>query len=297
EIEDELGADKLPFDSRFNPNWDNKNLPLLSKLSATLLTTKQNTPDKTESISKCNPNSQQKLRTIGQYSAKTSDSYWIKGLPIMLKGNARIHYYQSLFPHIDETTSFKTVQDMTLDSSILKSPEKSISENFEIMLTKLRDLQLGLAPRFRDEDFLYTKLLQACKRNSVCELACFKPAPTFEGLIIDLRASTALKSESKDVENKEPQIYYTDRRYKSRPTRNYQTPYDKNNSEKSRKCFICKKSNCWSSKHTDEEREKHRNKWQKKFQVKVNHRYNQYLVEGLDEIPEQEDSSDAKIEA
>ncbi|RKF87932.1 hypothetical protein GcM1_084004 [Golovinomyces cichoracearum] len=206
---------------------------------------------------------------------------WVKGLPIMLKGNARIYYYQSLFPHIDETTSFETVvskiktnfegaeyqrtvletwQDMTLDSSILKSPEKSISEIFEIMLTKLRDIQLGLAPRFRDKDFLYTKLLQACKRNSVCELACFKPAPTLEGLIIDLRASITLKNESKYVENKEPQIYYTDRRYKSRPTRNYQTPYEKDSSGESRKCFFCKKINCWSSKHTDEEREKHRNK-------------------------------------
>ncbi|RKF84285.1 hypothetical protein GcM1_125005, partial [Golovinomyces cichoracearum] len=58
EIEDQLLADKLPFDSRFNPNWDNQNLPLLSKLSAMLLTTKQNTPDKTESISECDPNSQ-----------------------------------------------------------------------------------------------------------------------------------------------------------------------------------------------------------------------------------------------
>lgn len=366
EIEDQLVADKLPFDSRFNPNWNNQNLPPLSKLSATSLTTKQNISDKTEIISKCDPTSQQQLKTLGQYSAKTSDSFirsngreladmaksyfdedkysgsqdrfdfkltifkdicqrinlaedkWIKGLPIMLKGNARTYYYQSLFPHIDETTSFETIinkiksnfegaeyhrtvletwQDMTLDSSLLKSPEKSISENFENMLTKLRDLQLGLAPRFRDEDFLYTKLLQACKRNSVCELACFKPAPTLEGLIIDLRAPISLKSESRAVENKEPQIYYTDRRYKSRPARNYQTTYNKDNREEPKKCFICKKNNCWSSKHTDEEREQHRNKWQKKFQAKANSRYNQYLVEGLDEISEQEDSSDAEIEA
>ncbi|KAI6248725.1 hypothetical protein HI914_02446, partial [Erysiphe necator] len=156
-----------------------------------------------------------------------SEDKWVKGLPIMLKGDAKKFYYQSIFPHINSLTDFNTIinkiksnfegaeyqrtfletwKDTTLDSLILK------------FTCHARDLQLGLAPRYRDEEFLYTKLLHACKKNQACELACFKPAPTLEGLITDLRASISLKNNSKSnqyiADNSDS--YYTDRRYKSR---------------------------------------------------------------------------------
>ncbi|RKF84200.1 hypothetical protein GcM1_140003, partial [Golovinomyces cichoracearum] len=87
----------------------------------------------------------------------------IKGLPIMLKGEAKKFYYQSLFPHINNLTNFDEIvnkiksnfegaeyqrtilenwQDITLDSFILKSPKKPLSENSEDLLAMLRDLQL-----------------------------------------------------------------------------------------------------------------------------------------------------------
>ncbi|POS83082.1 hypothetical protein EPUL_003736 [Erysiphe pulchra] len=72
----------------------------------------------------------------------------IKGLPIMLKGDAKEFYYQSLFPHINNLTNFDEIvnkiksnfegaeyqhkilenwQDITLDSFTLESSEKLLT--------------------------------------------------------------------------------------------------------------------------------------------------------------------------
>ncbi|RKF74673.1 hypothetical protein GcM1_238084 [Golovinomyces cichoracearum] len=120
---------------------------------------------------------------------------------------------KAIFPNINDLASFDVTsnfegpeyqrtalekwQDTTLDSTVLNTPEKNLPENFEKMLSFLRDLKLGLAPRYRDEDFFYTKLLQACKKFPACELVCFEPVSTLKGLIADLRASVALKNNTK----------------------------------------------------------------------------------------------------
>ncbi|KAI0990903.1 hypothetical protein K3495_g17284, partial [Podosphaera aphanis] len=56
------------------------------------------------------------------------------------------------------------------------------------------------------------------------------------------------------------------------------------------------KYDCWSSNHTDKEREQHRRKWQKGVQDKANRQYDQYLAEGcVNDQPEE--PSDSEIEA
>ncbi|RKF78038.1 hypothetical protein GcM1_214015 [Golovinomyces cichoracearum] len=123
-----------------------------------------------------------------------TEDKWVRGFPIILKGEAKIYYYQAIFLNINDLacfdvavnkiksnfegpeyqrTAFEKWQDTILDSTVLNTPEKRLPENFEKMLSFLRDLQLGLTPRYKDEEFLYTKLLQACKKNPACELACF----------------------------------------------------------------------------------------------------------------------------
>ncbi|RKF64178.1 hypothetical protein OnM2_020098, partial [Erysiphe neolycopersici] len=202
-----------------------------------------------------------------------------------------------------QRTILENWQDITLDSFTLKSPEKPLSENFEDLLAMLRDLQLGLAPRYRDEEFLYTKLLHAW-------------------LITDLRASISLKNKGKGSQYlaSNSDSYYTDRRYKSRPvdsknvtrqsqntlllpqfnSHSSQSSVNKNSTEQPKRCFICKKYGCWSSNHSDADREKHRKNWQRDMQNRANRRYDQYLVEGCDDDQEDEDEQiidDATIEA
>jgi hypothetical protein len=75
----------------------------------------------------------------------------------------------------------------------------------------------------------------------------------------------------------DPAVYFTDRQYYRRPqqpsrTRQY-TPSNRSYRppQKTKKCFVCHKEGCWSSNHTQEERDKSR----KKFENRIN----QYIVE------------------
>lgn len=325
DIKEQLISDTTNFDSRYNPNRNNPNLSLIPEKTSENKDSLQTGQefikkdlDKSKEFrfSQSSPNLTSHIRELAdmtkfyteeeKYSGSQDrfdfkltifkdicekvnlpEDKRIKGLPIMLKGDAKKFYYQSLFPHINNLTNFDEVankiksnfegaeyqrtilenwQDITLDSFILKSPEKPLSENFEDLLAMLRDLQLGLAPRYRDEEFLYTKLLHACKKNQACELACFKPASTLEGLITDLRASISLKNNSKASQNPATNLdsYYTDRRYKSRPvnskndtrqsqhnlllpqfnSHSSQSSANKNSTEQPKRCFICKKYGC-----------------------------------------------------
>ncbi|POS84537.1 hypothetical protein EPUL_004867 [Erysiphe pulchra] len=381
EIKEQLISDTTNFDSRYNPNRNNPNLFLIpektsenndslqtgqefikkdldkskefrfSQLSPHLTSYIKELADMTkfyteeEKYSGSQERFDFKLTIFKDICEKVNlpEDKRIKGLPIMLKGDAKKFYYQSLFPHINNLTNFDEIVNkikskfegaeyqrtilenwlgITLDSFTLKSPEKPLSKNFEALLAMLCDLQLGLAPRYRYEEFLYTKLFHPCKKNQACELACFKPASTLEGLITDLRASLSLKNNNKNSQYLANNLdsYYTDRRYKSRPvnsknvtrqsqhtsllpqfnSHSSQSSVNKNSTEQSKRCFICKKYGCWSSNHSDADREKHRKNWQRDMQNRANRRYDQYLVEGYDDDQEDEDEQiidDAIIEA
>lgn len=245
---------------------------------------------------------------------------WIQGLPIMLKGDAEKYYYQSIYPKITDMVPFESIiaklkvnfegieyqrgilqewQDTSLQKIVQENPQQSISQNLESLLSQLRDLQLGLAPRFRDEEFLYIKTIEACKKVPACRLACFKPSLTLEGLITDLRTSVALQGESPEqLTHEDAEQLYTDRRYKGHRPQNRDRFQKKDSgiaaspaNTSAKACFICKKIGCWSTKHTSEERKKHR----EDFQKQVNRRFDQYMAEGDDEEPQQ--SSDSELEA
>ncbi|POS82146.1 hypothetical protein EPUL_006350, partial [Erysiphe pulchra] len=112
----------------------------------------------------------------------------------------------------DDYTWVMTALNDLLEDSQIPKPWCFITDGTHL-LAMLRDLQLDLVPRYRDEEFLYTKLFHAC------ELDCFKPTPTLDGLMTDLRASLFLMNNSKDSQYLATNLdsYYTDRRYKSHP--------------------------------------------------------------------------------
>ena len=77
----------------------------------------------------------------------------------------------------------------TLTRMISKNPDKSKLECLELMLNKLRTAQRGLTTQYQNENSLRDQVLNACRGIEECNLALFKPAPTFEGLCADLRAA------------------------------------------------------------------------------------------------------------
>ncbi|KAI0996916.1 hypothetical protein K3495_g11267, partial [Podosphaera aphanis] len=210
--------------------------------------------------------------------------FFREAFSIMLKGSAREYYHMYLLSEelsFDEMiirikTHFETAErqrlmmskwrNITLRRTIEQNPSKSKAECFEMIVLQLRKVQLGLPDRFRGDLSLRDAMIDAVRDIRECSLACYKPAATFEALCADIRASIATEEYFKNnaslpaskssyplsPEHIHHQLY-TDHRYGGgkMKQKEYYT-----SSRNSKKCFVCKKEGCWSSKHTPDEKNK-----------------------------------------
>src|SRR6266568_2295411 len=219
----------------------------------------------------------------------------------MLRGLVLNHYYTNL-KNITLTLSFNQIYDATCNyfkgpkyrrsilgqwnSTTLKSiisksenTSKSTLDCLQLLIKELKHLQYGLDPDLRTDKFLHNKLINACQELPACQYACFKPSDSLTGLINDLRSSITTFEKS-NSEN--PQAFFTDRRYHRqypRSPRRTQSSSSGRYASSKKRCFVCHKEGCWSSKHSREERDE----LKKKFKDRLNHRFNKYAKQYITE--------------
>src|SRR6266516_285391 len=232
----------------------------------------------------------------------------VKAYPTMLRGLALDHYYTNS-KNVAQVLSFDQICDATRNyfegpeyrrgilgqwnSTTLKSimskgenAGKSTQDCLQLLIKELRHLQHGLDPDLRTDKFLHNKLINACQELPACQYACFKPSDSLAGLLNDLRSSIATfeKSHSENT-----QTFFTDRRYHKHPrplsfrsfrsfNRNQPSLSGRHTSSKKR-CFVCNKEGCWSSKHSREERDESRKKFKERFSRRFDRQASQYIAE------------------
>ncbi|KHJ30594.1 putative glycosyl [Erysiphe necator] len=191
---------------------------------------------------------------------------------VMLKDAALQHYHATFNSENppDLSTLYQTIKsnfegkeyqqsmlvkwnEMSL-KTVLKDIESSDVEiALNTLITNLRQIQMSLSPEFQSDKFLFAKILQACRTYPSCSIACSTVMDdTVATLTNRLRSniSTWKSQQNFAIEqyiehnDGEANIHFTDRRYK----RNQRT-------ERQRKiCFVCRKEGCWSTRHSDSER-------------------------------------------
>lgn len=231
------------------------------------------------------------IKLCNQMGLRTSDTQR-EAFFIMLKGEALRYYFNGIEewtrlgidPILAVKSNFENEEHLryvqsqwdstTLPNIMSKNPDKPIPECLEIMLRDLRKLYDKLRPELRNDINLHSKLVSATRLVPACHAATGKPSPTTTGLIQDLRSSVNQYEDSKQVVAQHPtDAYYTDRRYHGRQSRSPyrgRSPYGNRLPQDSRRhrassqsrppkrCFVCKKPGCWSTNHTEEERRKAR---------------------------------------
>lgn len=153
---------------------------------------------------------------------------------------------------------------MTLARAIDASPKKSTAECFEILLEGEQKTQRVLSREYQTDAMIRDNMIGARREIEECSFACFKPASMLEKYYADIRLSTitASMTDKKDCVVLEktnessffyrPSILWNNSVERSRLNPSY---FDnKHNGNCIRKCFVCKKANCWSIKHSTEER-------------------------------------------
>lgn len=134
-----------------------------------------------------------------------------------------------------------------------------MEESLQLLIKELRHLQHGLDFEFRTDKFIHNKLINACQDVSACQYACFKPSDSLAGLLNDLHSSIITHQKAHPTE-----VFFTNRRYhkfdnsrhtQSQPTRSYGGGGFCGGGGRNKKCFVCQKKGCWSTKHTKDEQQ------------------------------------------
>jgi hypothetical protein len=172
----------------------------------------------------------------------------------------------------------------------IENEEKSMNECLQLLIKELRHLQHDLESILCIDDFIHNKLINACQKISACQYACFKSSETLTELINDLKSSIATYQKAHFIEFffLIEFIFFIDRRYhrnfssrinqnREYQNRRYQNRRNQNRTKKV--CFVCQKEECWSTKHTRNEREDAKRKFKNRFVDQMNKRIDQYIAE------------------
>ena len=192
--------------------------------------------------------------------------------------------YDKLHNHFDTKTNHQQYWSdwttLTFARCKQENPDKSMLEVLEIMIDKITLAQRALGIEFQGETMLHTAIVRACRGQPELEPAMFNQKESCEGLYSDLRAAVQVAADRKFGQYIQNQTldehlyedtYYTDRKYNSfRPTRgrgNFRRgvrgrpslgrarllPRTTDFRDRKRRCFVCGKEGCWSSKHPKQE--------------------------------------------
>src|SRR5579871_1486997 len=214
-----------------------------------------------------------------------------KAFPTMLRSLALDYYYANIVnKHLDfdgicnaitnyfEGPEYKRSvlskwNSTTLRSVINSNTGKSTEECLQILISTLRHLQHGLNHDLRTDHFFHNKLINACQDIPACRYACYRPSDSLSGLINELRSSIITFEKSQLESN---QTFLTDRRYHFPNRENRQR---KQTRYRKKRCFVCNKEGCWSTKHTKEEQEDSKRRFKERFTRNFNRFTRQYITE------------------
>jgi hypothetical protein len=161
---------------------------------------------------------------------------------------------------------------------------KSAEECLQLLIKQLRHLQHGLNSKLRSEKFIHNKLINACQDVFACQYVCFKLSDSLIDLINDLRSSIVIYQKINSSNFTETfETFFTDRRYHknfSLRIDNFSSRINQNHRYLSKKkCFVCHKEECWSTKHSKNERETTKQKFKNRlnrFFIRIDHYISEY---------------------
>jgi hypothetical protein len=239
--------------------------------------------------------------------------------PTMLKGLAQAHYYNcslSTKPFDAACTHMRNFFEgpeyyrknltewnaITLQGFIDSNPEKSLLQCLQLLIDKLCKQQHAIDVELRTPRVLTNKLVTACQGVPACRIAISNPSEELATLINKLQSSIV----AWEKENPGPaanQTFFTDRRYyhdQNRDRNRGHRPGRYTNDKPKARCYICRKEDCRSWKHTETEREKAKETWRRKFNDNTKgrfaNRFEERFKQYIAECEEAEDDEDSEID-
>ena len=233
-----------------------------------------------------------------------------KAFPTMLKGLALDYYYSNInkrttlmldeicyamrayFEEAEYEKGLLSRWNGTTLKSVINRTEnegKSMEECLHLLIKDFRHLQHGLDSEFCSDNFIHNKLITACQEIPACQYACFKPSNTLAGLINDLQLSIVIFYKANSSET-----FFTDRHYYRHPST--QRPQPRSSYNRKKKCFVCDKEGCWSSKHTKDEREESKKRYKERIREHFSRHFDKQSAHYIADYERTESDSDNDLD-
>jgi hypothetical protein len=146
---------------------------------------------------------------------------------------------------------------------------------------------------FDSRNSLTISLLMLVRTSSFVNRFVLKLSDSLVDLINDLRSSIVIYQKANSIETFE--IFFIDRRYhKNFSSRiiNFQARSNQNRRYLTKKkCFVCQKEECWSTKHSKDERETTKQKFKNRFFIRIDHYISEYERTNLSSSYSEDDSN------
>jgi hypothetical protein len=215
---------------------------------------------------------------------------------------------KNYFEDVEYRRSILTkLNNLTLKSVVTSNEDKSVEECLQLLIKQLRHLQHDLNSKLRSEEFIHNKLINASQNVFVCQHACFKLSDSPIDLINDLRSSIVIYQKTNSSNLIETfETFFIDRRYHkncslrtdniSSRINNFQLRIIQNRRYSTKKkCFVCQKEECWSTKHSKDERETPKQKFKNRFFIRIDHYISEYERTNSSSSHSEEDDYDTDL--
>lgn len=256
------------------------------------------------------------------------DAY-IQGASIMLSGQAQTYYYanrgnnstfdqfcsnmQSFFegPEWQRFNPTKW-QTISLNNIISANPTLSTIECVRKLCTELDTIQRGVDSAYHGTVHLRENIIQACRGHPSLAAGLTSPPSDTSDLInnlytfiVNYEAVHKPTQQSYLNENEENELYFTDRQYRKSKFKPQGQRYHKfgntsrvssQTSPQRKRCFVCGKEGCWSTNHSQQERDDSRKRFGNRFpEYKSRPRYERYLQQYIINYEGEEDDDTADV--
>jgi hypothetical protein len=179
--------------------------------------------------------------------------------------------------------------NLILRSMMTSNKDKSVEEYLQLLIKQLRHLQHDLNSKFRSKKFIHNKFINACQNVFVCQYVCFKLSDSLIELINDLRSLIITYQKANSI-IETFETFFIDRRYH----KNFSSRINQNRRYLSKKKrFVCQKEECWSTKHSKDERETTKQKFKNclnRFFIRIDHYISEYERTNLSSSYSEDDS-------
>ncbi|KAI0991583.1 hypothetical protein K3495_g16604, partial [Podosphaera aphanis] len=159
--------------------------------------------------------------------------------------------------------------------------DKPKSAVFSNMVQYLRQIQRGLDQEYQSNSALRNKIITACSNVAACSLAVLQPATELTSLINNIHGaienSEIIAKADKMESVSKSSAYYTDRKYYTRRSPKTRPTSRVRSSQKKKRCFVCQKEGCWSTKHSTKDRQEAKERFAKR--ITGTKRFDSYLLD------------------